>query len=62
MSKQLRLSATLSVALMSLYVLFGNASVEVPLGPETSLDSSLRAAAPGLPSVGDWHIVVRGAD
>lgn len=48
MSDRLAVSATLSVLMMSIYVLFGNNAVRLPIGPD-QLSAPHAAAAARLP-------------
>jgi len=50
MSDRLAVSATMSVLMMSIYVLFGADAARVPLGPAESLSPAFSASAPGLPT------------
>jgi len=49
MSNQLTISATLSVLMMSIYVLFGTDSGQNPVTAENPM-AEARAALPGLPA------------
>lgn len=51
MSEKLTISATLSVLVMSAFVLFAPESAQVPLGPR-GLVPQVGLAAPALPDVG----------
>lgn len=48
MSDKLRVSATISVLMMVLYVLFGAEAARMPMGPDVSAPSTEAAAPTGL--------------
>ena len=50
MSDRLAVSASMSVLMMVIYVLFGTDATRMPLGPADGLTSAISATAPGLPT------------
>ncbi|MEZ5735276.1 MAG: hypothetical protein R3E09_05625 [Novosphingobium sp.] len=50
MSDRLAVSASMSVLMMSIYVLFGADAARVPLEPAESFSPAISATAPALPA------------